>query len=257
MSGEPVAYQPGESLLHRLHPLTKVVLVACCILAAYLAPTPVLVALLGVLAAGAIAGGVVRTVARAAVPILAPLAVGLLVIHGLFTGAGGVPLLRVGPITVWRGGVWYALSFLGVLSVFVLAGLVFVTTTHPKKLMVGLTERGVPRKLGYVFVASLQLVPDLQRRARRIIDAQRSRGLDTGGSLRNRVRALVALLSPLLIGALISVQTRSLALEARGFSVEGPRTSLYVLEESPVDHALRAAGAGGVLVLLAWRLALT
>jgi energy-coupling factor transport system permease protein len=61
-------------------------------------------------------------------------------------------------------------------------------------------------------------------------------------------------LSPLLIGALISTQTRSLALEARGFSMEGPRTWLYDVEESTLDYALQAGGVVGVVVLVAWRL---
>ncbi|WP_101297103.1 energy-coupling factor transporter transmembrane component T [Halegenticoccus soli] len=254
MNGEPVAYHPDDSVVHRLHPVTKVVLLVCCILGAYLAPVPVLLALLAALAGAASLAGVGRAVGRAAVPILVPLGVGLLVIHGLFTKGAGVALLAVGPVTLWREGVLYAVSFFGVLTAFVLAGLLFVTTTHPKKLMVSLTEKGVPRKLGYVFVASLQLVPDLQRRAGRILDAQRSRGLDTSGSPRNRILALVALLTPLLIGALISTRTRSLALEARGFSIEGPRSSLYSLVESPLDHALRVAAVLGVVALVAWRL---
>lgn len=255
MSNELIAYRPGDDVVHRLHPVTKVVLVACCILGAYLAPPTVLVALLAVLAVTAAVAGVGNVVGRAAVPILVPLGVGLVVIHGLFTRGAGTALLTVGPVTLWRAGVLYAASFFGILAAFVLAGLVFVTTTHPKKLMVALTEKGVPRKLGYVFVASLQLVPDLQRRAGRIVDAQQSRGLDTGGSFRDRVRALVALLSPLLIGALISTQTRSLALEARGFSIDGPRSSLYTLVESPLDHALRAVAVLGVAALAGWRVA--
>jgi energy-coupling factor transport system permease protein len=247
-------YQRGDSVVHRLHPVTKVTLLGSCILGAYLAPPAVLAALLGLLVVAAVGAGVATTVGRAAVSILVPLGVGLLAIHGLFRAGSGTVLLSAGPVTLWRDGVGYAVSFLGVLAAFVLAGLVFVTTTHPKKLMTGLTEAGVPRKLGYVFVASLQLVPDLQRRAERIVDAQRSRGLDTGGSIRSRIRGLVSLLSPLLIGALIATQTRSLALEARGFSLDGPRSSLYALSPTPLDWALRVAGLLTVVVLAGWRL---
>jgi energy-coupling factor transport system permease protein len=249
-----VTYQRGDSVVHRLHPVTKVTLLGCCLLCAYLAPPAVVAGLVGVLAVAAVGAGVAHTVGRAAFPILVPLGIGLLAIHGLFRVGSGDVLLAVGPLTLWRDGVGYAVGFFGVLVAFVLAGLLFVTTTHPKKLMVGLTDVGVPRKLGYVFVASLQLVPDLQRRAERIVDAQQSRGLDTEGSLRNRLRGLVALLSPLLIGALVSTQTRSLALEARGFSIEGPRTSLYSLTVSPTDWLLRVVGVGGVVALVGWRL---
>jgi len=249
-----VSYRPGDGPIHSLHPITKVVLVASVIAGAYLAPTPVVVALLAVLVAATVVDGVLDAVWRPVVTILLPLGAGLFVIHGLFTRGDGTALAAVGPATVWRAGVEFALATFLVLAAFVLAGLLFVTTTHPKRLMVGLIEAGVPRKLGYVFVASLQLVPELQRRARNILDAQRSRGLDTGGSPRERLRALVALFGPLLIGTLVSTQTRSLALEARGFSMEGPRTSLYDLPETTVDHALRLGGVIAVAGLGAWRL---
>lgn len=254
MSGATVEYHPGDSPIHRLHPVTKVVLLLCWIVGAYVAPPVAKGGLLAVLVGAALVAGVGRPVLRSSVPILVPLGIGLLVIHGLFTQGDAGALVRLGPVTLWRTGVEHAVWFFGVLSTFVLAGLLFITTTHPKKLMIGVTEKGVPRKLGYVFVASLQLVPDLQRRAARILDAQRSRGLATGGSPYNRLRALVALLSPLLIGALIATQTRSLALEARGFSMEGPRTWLYDVEESALDYALQAGGVAGVVVLAAWRI---
>ena len=249
-----VRYHNGDSLVHGLHPITKVTLLGCWILGAYLAPPAVLAVLLGVLVIAAVSGGVATAVGRAALPILVPLGVGLLAIHGFFRSGSGAVLLTVGPATLWRDGVLYAASFLAVLTAFVLAGLLFVTTTHPKRLMTGLTQAGVPRKLGYVFVASLQLVPDLQRAAERIVDAQQSRGLDTRGSIRNRVHGLVSLFSPLLIGALISTQTRSLALEARGFSLDGPRSSLYALSTSRLDRLLRVGGVVGVVALAGWRL---
>lgn len=253
VSEEFVTYQPGDGPVHSLHPITKLVLVACLVVSGYLAPTGVVVGLLALLLGALVADGVVEAIWRTALTILLPLGVGLVVIHGLFTRGDGTAVATFGPITLWRAGVLFALSTFLVLTVFVLAGLLFVTTTHPKRLMVGLTDKGVPRKLGYVFVASLQLVPDLQRRARAILDAQRSRGLDTGGSPADRFRALVALLSPLLIGTLVSTQTRSLALEARGFSIDGPRTSLYALSETMVDHTVRICGVLLVIGLGAWR----
>jgi energy-coupling factor transport system permease protein len=252
MTDTALAYRPGDGPLHRLHPVTKALVLGCTVVAAYLAPTPAVAGLLALVVVGAGVAGVVRPVLRASVPVLVPLGVGLFVLHGFFREGGGA-FFTLGPATVWRGGVAYAGSVLLTLSTFVLAGVTFVTTTHPRKLLVGLTGVGVPRKVGYAFVASLQLVPELRRRAGRIVDAQRSRGLDTGGSVRDRFRALVALLGPLLVGALVTAQTRSLALEARGFAAPGPRTSLYALSTGPADHLLRAAGVGTVLALGAWR----
>lgn len=253
MGRGPVSYQPGASFLHEFHPVTNTILVACFILAGYLASVEVRLFLLLILVVSAAATGVFRTVARAGIPILVPLLVGLMVIHGIVTEGDRTPLVKIGAITIWQDGVLSGLAFFGILAIFVLAGLIFVAVTHPKKLSVSLYQKGVPYKFGYVFVTALHLVPDLQHRARRILDSQQSRGLDTGGSFRNRIRALVALLSPLLISALISTQTRSLALEARGFSIQGPRSSLYSPVETPIDYVVRAVGVVGVLILAVWR----
>jgi energy-coupling factor transport system permease protein len=230
--------------------VTKVLLVGCFILGAYLAPLAVVGGFLVLLLLAALVAGVSRAAIKAAIPILVPLGVSLTVIQGILTAETDVALFELGPVTLWRAGVVEAVSFFGILSVFVLAGLIFILTTHPKRLMVGLVEKGVPRKIGYVFVASLQLVPELQRRASNILEAQQSRGLDTGGSIRNRIQALVALLSPLLIGALISTQTRSLALDARGFAMKGPQTSIYSPTVSVTDHGFRFLGVSAVVVLV-------
>lgn len=250
----PASYHPGDSRLHRLHPVTKVVLVACFVVGGYLATVELRAIMAVVLLAGAVSAGVGTAVLRASLPILAPLLVGLLVIQGLVVEGDGTVAASLGPVTIWRSGLFSGAAFFGILAVFVLAGLLFVTVTHPKRLAVALYQNGVPYKLGYVFVTALQLIPDLQARGRRILAAQRSRGLRTGGSLRHRLRALVALLSPLVIGALVSTQTRSLALEARGFSMPGPRSSLYAPTESRLDHSVRLLGIAGVGALVVWNL---
>ena len=250
----PVSYHPGDSFLHQLHPVTKVILVGCCIAGGYLAAVELRVGLVALLLAGAVTAGVWRVLLTAGLPILGPLLVGLLVIQGLVVEGDGTAVISLGPVTLWRDGIRAGAAFFGTLAVFVLAGLLFVTVTHPKRLAVALYQKGLPYKLGYVFVTALQLIPDLQERAKRILAAQRSRGLQTGGSVRSRLRALVALLSPLLIGAVIATQTRSLALEARGFSMPGPRSSLYAPTETLVDHSARAVGVAGVGLLLAWNL---
>ena len=112
-------------------------------------------------------------------------------------------------------------------------------TTHPKALVTALVERGVSHKIGYSYLAGVELIRDMRRRAREILDAQRSRGFDTEGSLLRRAHTLLALLKPLLVGALVSVETRSLALESRGFSLPGRRTSTVPLTDSPLDAAIR------------------
>jgi energy-coupling factor transport system permease protein len=77
--------------------------------------------------------------------------------------------------------------------------------------------------------------------------------LVTDGSLGTRVRALVPLVGPVLLGALIDVRERTLALEARGFGARRGRTAYRVVPDPDVDRAIRAALliATGLVVIAA------
>jgi len=99
------------------------------------------------------------------------------------------------------------------------------------------------------------MVPRLADRAGAILEAQQARGLDVGGSLPSRARALVPLAGPLLLGSLIDVRERTFALEARAFGARPNRTAYRLVADPPLDRALRwliaAATVGVVAVAIA------
>ncbi len=254
-------YQPGSSFLHRLNPVTKLVASGGLILIAFLWPDfwgPLALSVaLGVLI---LASGtaVARSVGTVVAAVGTPLALSLVVIQGLFYSANETVLVSVGvpvidQLTFYVEGVTYALVILFRLTVLMLALLGTVVTTHPKKLTTALQEKGVSNKIAYVFMAALQFIPQMQGRARSILDAQQARGLDTGANLRRRVRSYIALMAPLLIGTLIATETRALALESRGFSREGERTSLLEVRDTGIDRAIRWASALAVVAVIGWR----
>lgn len=257
-SNSVIGYQPGDSFLHRLNPVTKLVVTVGATVVAFMLPGfrgPLLL-LLGVVAV-VVAAGVYRSVLKVGVVIGTPLAVILLVVQGLFYPGnetplftlGGVPV--VGTVTVWEEGVRFALAVISQLLVAILAMLATIVTSHPRQLTTALMEKGMPRKFAYVFMSALQFVPRIRQNSQQIIEAQRARGLDTRASLRRRVRALVDLLSPLLISELIAAQTRALALEARGFTRSGPHTNMYDIPDGRVDRVLRWGTGVAVLVVAA------
>jgi energy-coupling factor transporter transmembrane protein EcfT len=73
------------------------------------------------------------------------------------------------------------------------------------------------------------------------MDAQQSRGLRLEGSLIQRGRALIPLVVPLVLGSIVDVEQRAMALEARGFSRPGPKSSYLQLVDSQWQSILRAA----------------
>ena len=82
-------------------------------------------------------------------------------------------------------------------------------------------------------------------RAETIIAAQRARGLDTEGSVWRRIRGVVPIVGPVILGAIGEVEERTMALEARGFTRPGRRTLLWC-----------AGGLAGVSGVARWLLVL-
>jgi energy-coupling factor transport system permease protein len=117
--------------------------------------------------------------------------------------------------------------------VFILADFVlFSLTTRPDTLMISLKQSGLPNGLAYIIVTTLQLVPQFVIKANTILDAQRSRGLETQGNIITRARALLPLVLPLVLGSLLEVEERAIAIEARAFNSNRVETSLLEIPDS-------------------------
>lgn len=251
-------YQPGESILHRMNPVTEIVLATCLsvvvfIVESYYVPLAFALVLVGLVFVARVHGLVLKLYAAVGVPF----AFFLLLIQGiLLTPPDPTPLATVWGVTVWESGFNQArLIFLRV-SVLILAFLLFATTAQPQRMRIALMDKGVPSKLAYVFIASLQIIPEIRDRAAAISDAQQARGLDTEADVRTRISSIVALLAPLLISTLIVANTRALALNARGFQATGPRTYLYEVPDPTSERVLRYLGGVAVVGAVIWRVLL-
>jgi energy-coupling factor transport system permease protein len=248
-------YTPGASPLHRLHPLTKLAAVGLILVAAYALPWPVasLVIFLLVLILAYLAG-VARSLLRTVLVLLLPVTLSLFLIQGILFPPPDATPLPVGPITLTREGPLFAFVISMRLLVLSTTVLLLLRTTHPADLVFALTERGFPRNIGYVLLVSLQIVPDMSARATAILEAQRSRGLETQGGLR-RVRAIIPLVGPLVVGALVDVEERALALESHAFFAPGSKTSLRQLVDTAGQRVARWAMLLAIVALVAGRVA--
>ncbi|TYT60537.1 energy-coupling factor transporter transmembrane component T family protein [Natrialba swarupiae] len=261
--GNVIDYQPGDTFLHRLNPVTKLVISLGLITIAFLIPDFRVGLVLSVLLAMVVVvTGVYRPIAKVLAVIGIPLTVALVVIQGLFYPENQTPwyIFESVPvfeqIIVYEEGLLFALLILFRILVLMLALLGTIVTTHPKRLTIALMEKRMPSKLAYVFLAALQFIPQMRQRANAILDAQQARGLDTSANLWRRATSLVALLAPLLISMLISTETRALALESRGFAREGERTYLFDVPDTTFDRALRWLMFACVIAVAVWRVIL-
>ncbi len=234
-------YLPADGPLHRLHPLTKLTLSLCLMLAALAGPGIFLPAALFLLLILPLArwGCMAGTLLSRTIRLVAPLALTLGLIHGFFSPLGVTPLFQAGPFTFTLEGGRYAFLVASRLLVVVAAAMLLLLTTHPGLLMSALQERGLPPSLAYIIGSTLQIIPHLQQKARTIMDAQRARGLETEGSLLRRARALLPLLTPLVFASLIEAEERAMALEARAFRTAARKTVWRPPADTPRQRRLR------------------
>lgn len=250
-------YTPRDSGLHRLHPLTKLTLALWGVVTAVTLPGvwPNFAVFAIVLLPLAAWGKIGRRLLQAVWPILWPFAVSLFVIQGLFW-TGGTPIASLGPLSLKLEGVLFAAAMTGRILLLISSFLLLSLATRPDALMNALTARGLPHKLAYIILAAIQIVPRFQAKAETIAAAQQSRGLETQGNLLQRARALLPLVMPLILGSLMDVEERAIALEARGFGRSAPRTSLMVLSEQPWEKMCRAMLLLLAAALVVWRIAM-
>jgi energy-coupling factor transporter transmembrane protein EcfT len=154
------------------------------------------------------------------------------------------------------GGVATALDALARLLAVTLPMTLLFAVTPAADLLADLEARGLDRRAVFVLGAALAAVPGTRERAAGVIEAQRARGLDTEGSWPRRVRGLLPLVGPLVIGSLIEVEERALALEVRAFAAPGRRTVLRRFPEGRWQRAARWALVGLLVGGVAARVAL-
>lgn len=255
MSSTPFSlYIPRDSGMHRLHPLTKLALVGFALILGLFLPGDWLTYLafvLVILPLAAWAGILPRflpTVLKTALPIV----VSLFLVQGLFW-PGGTPIFHLGPLSLKQEGVTFAIRSAGRFIMVISSFLLLTFTTRPDGLMLALSRHGVPNSIAYVMLATLQIVPRFQAKANTILDAQRSRGLETEGNLFIRLRALFPLIQPLLLGSIVDIEERAIALEVRAFGRAGPKTSLLMLHDTPAQRVVRWLLLLASLAIIGWR----
>lgn len=245
-----------DSALHRLNPFTKLTLALALILLAFLNPwywTPHLLVILAVIPLSFI-GRVGYEYIRAAWRLILPAVGFLFLMQAFFQPVGEETIFEFYFLDVTRESLMFAFSNAMRVFVMVSAFTLFLLTTHPSELMSDLTRRGLPGQFAYVIISTLQILPQIQAKAQTIIAAQRSRGLETEGGFFKRAGSLVPLVGPLVLGSLVEVEERAIAIEARGFTSKSQKTSLHEIPDTSLDRAIRWALL--LLVLLSFSLKL-
>ena len=183
--------------------------------------------------------------------------------------AGGVPLRvlarRGWPLLVSAGGVGVSTVLLAggddrwpaataavvrVLAV-ALPGFAVLLTVDPLRLADALVARGrVPAKIAYGTLAALRLLPLLAQQWQTIALARRARGVDAGGNPWRAAQLFTGQVLALLVAAVRRGSRLAVAMEARGFDPDAPRTLARPDLTTWRDRAIAAGGPalGGLAI---------
>jgi len=234
-------YIKRDSPVHNLNPMTKLSLAFGLTLIEFLSPwywTPHIVVLLVIIPLS-IVGRIQREYFNAALRLILPATTFLFVMQALFQPIGKTIIFQFWFLHVTRESLSFAFANASRIFAMVSSFTLFLLTTHPSELMSDLTRRGLPSQFAYVIISTIQIIPQMRSKAQTIISAQRSRGLDTEGSIFKRVGALVPLVGPLVFGSLVEVEERAIAIEARGFTSPHKKTSLREIQDTAFDKVVR------------------
>lgn len=234
-------YIDRDSFLHRLNPLTKLTLVFMLVILSFLGLSfwlPTIIFLFVIIPLSFL-GKISREFFSATVKLLLPVVGFLFVMQAFFHPDGSTEIFSIWIFDVTVESLRFAYLTASRILTMVASFLILLLTTHPSDLMSDLTRRGVSGNLSYVITSTLQIIPQMQVKAGTIIDAQKSRGLETSGNVINRVRALVPLVGPLVFGSLVEVEERAIAIEARAFTSPLKKTSLREIPDRSAERTAR------------------
>jgi len=238
-------YLPGNSVVHRLDPRTKLLMAFGFIMVLFVITGGWmeygilgLAALIVIYTAKLPLGMVLRGLR----PILIILSL-TIVLH-IFSTHTGTLLFRLWFLEVYSGGVNQGFLLAARLVLLVLSTSVLTLTTSP----IALTDAiefvlkpfkriGLPaHELAMMMTIALRFIPTLIEEAERIMKAQLARGADfESGGLIKRAKSLLPLLVPLFISAFRRADELAMAMEARCYRGGDGRTKFKVLRYTKLD----------------------
>lgn len=254
-------YFPGNSVIHRLDPRTKLILLVVYIVALFLAVNWVSYGLM--LAFLALVIAVSKIPLKNIVRGMKPLVV-ILVITGvlnLFMTDGETVLISFWIFSITKEGIIRAIFMLLRILMLVTGTFLLTYTTSPISLTDGLESLLGPLKaikvpvheLSMMMCIALRFIPTLIEETDKIMSAQKARGADfENGKLMERVKALIPILVPLFISAFRRADELATAMECRCYQGGDGRTKMKLLRYMRRDYLSYAVGA----VLLAGVIAL-
>ena len=253
-------YFPGNSLLHRFDPRSKILFTVLFIAAIFLCKGLVSygITLLILLMMIGISKVQPRVFLKGMKPVV--FIVVCTAILNLFYTSGTV-LWSWGILKITEEGIWKAGFMVLRILMLIACTLLLTYTTSPILLTDGLEKLLRPLKklhfpvheLSMMMSIALRFIPTLIQETDKIISAQKARGADfDSGNLIQKAKALIPILIPLFISSFRRAEELAIAMECRCYHGDEGRTSLRQLRYAGRDYGLivfSIALCAGIVIL--------
>jgi len=243
---------PGDTIVHRLDPRTKLLLMIAYITALFMAKGFPAYALMLVILITCLT--VSRIKPRAVLRGLRPVFIIIIftMVLNIFFIKGDVILYQYRFIVITQEGLTTAVFMASRLIMLIISTFMLTYTTSPITLTDGLERMLTPLKkiklpvheFAMMMSIALRMIPTLIEETDKIMSAQKSRGADfeTGGLIK-RAKAILPLIIPLFISAFRRADELATAMESRCYHGGEGRTKMKVLKFAGRDFVALLGGA--------------
>ncbi|WP_067729274.1 energy-coupling factor transporter transmembrane component T family protein [Oceanobacillus damuensis] len=232
-------YVPGDSLVHRLDPRTKITIIFFFVFIVFLANNIASYTLLTVFALASMLTSRVpiRFIIKGLTPVWF-LIVFTFILH-LFVTKEGTVIAEFWIFEFYSGGLIQGIAISVRFFLLILVTSLLTLTTTPIEITDAIEDMLHPlnrfkfpvHELALMMSISLRFIPTLLQETDKISRAQASRGVDfKTGPVKDRIQAIVPLLVPLFVSAFKRAEELAMAMEARGYQGGEGRTKLRELK---------------------------
>lgn len=237
-------YIPGNSIIHRADPRTKIILSILFMAVIFMVSTFwtfTAITLFTILAV-ILSGVPLKYTLRGLKPLL--LIIVFTAVINVFT-TGGTPVSNTIPLKyITYEGLYLAIKLALRLALIIISGSLLTFTTTPilltdgiEKLLNPFKRIGIPaHELAMMMSIALRFIPTLLEETDKIMKAQAARGADFDtGNLVQRAKSFVPVLVPLFVSAFRRADELATAMEARCYRGGNGRTRMRQLKFTDAD----------------------
>ena len=232
-------YIPIDSLMHKLDPRAKLIGLFLMIAAVFVPKSWWIFLLIALLLSIALllAKIGIRMIVQSFKPMIMMM-IFLLVINSLTVRTGDV-LFTIGTFAVYKDAILNTMFVIVRLLLMISITTLLTATTNPLDLTLGIEWLLTPLKVihfpahevAMMVSIALRFIPTIIEETMRIMNAQKSRGVDfENGKLSEKISAILSLIVPLFSVAFERAYELADAMEARGYVPGAERTRYHVLK---------------------------